>query len=142
MTGLEGVKALRAGPWIEARGAISCGGPFAGPWVGARVWVDAGLEVKAEEWFVLSSRRSGSTLRLATRVLGKLDLPFNCRFASIPDRRLDLTLEVKPIKAWGLGWEDGLPPLGYRHPCHSPRATFSSSEMVFSTSGGVGMCNF
>ena len=85
---------------------------------------------------------SSSTLRLATRVLGKINLPVNCRFASTPDRRLDLPCEVKPSKAWGLGGEDGLPPLGCRHPCHSPRATLSSPAMVFAASGGVGTCEF
>ena len=80
----------------------------------------ARLGVEAEEFRVLSSRRSGSTLRLATRVVCKLNLRVNYRFASTSDRRLDLTCEVNPSKAWGLGGGDGLLPLGFRHPCHSP----------------------
>ena len=90
----------------------------------------------------LSSWRSGSTLRLATRVDCKLNLPVNCRFASILDCRLDLPLEVKPRKAWGLRGEDGLLPLGCRHPCHSLQATLSSLAMVLAASGGVGTCEF
>ena len=66
------------------------------------------MGVEAEELMVLSGWVSRSTLLLATQFLGKLDLPFNCRFASTPDRRLDLTFEVKPSKAWILGGEDGL----------------------------------
>ena len=68
-----------------------------------RGWGDTRLGVEAEELLVLLGWRSSSTLRFATRVLGKLDLPFNCRFTSTPDRRLDLPCEVKPSKAWGLG---------------------------------------
>ena len=83
-------------------------------------WVDSRLGVKAEELLVFSSWRSSFKLRLATRVLGQIDLLFNCRFASTPDHLLDLPCEVKPSMAWGLGGEDGLPPLGSRHPCHSP----------------------
>ena len=142
LTGLGGVGALRAGPWIGARGARSRWVPSAGPEVRARGCGDARLGVGAEDFLVLSSRRSGSTLRLATLVACKLNLRVNCRFASTPDRRLDLPCEVKPSKAWGLGGEDGLPPLGCRHPCHSPRATLSSPAMVFAASGGVGTCEF
>ena len=85
---------------------------------------------------------SVTKLRLATRGLGKINLPVNCHFASTPDCWLDLPFEVKPSKAWGLGGGDGLPSLGCRHPCHSPRATLSSPAMVFAASGGVGTCEF
>ena len=142
LTGIGGVGALRAGPWIGARGAGSSWVTSSGPEVGAKGCGDARLVVEAEEFLVLSSRRSSSTLRLATRVLGKLNLPVNCRFVSTPDRRMDLPCEVKPSKAWGLGGEDGLPPLGCRQPCHSPRATLSSPAMVFAASGGFGTCEF
>ena len=142
LTGIGGVGDLRGGPWIEAGGARSSWGTSAEPQVGARGLGDAGLGVEAEEFLVLLVWRSSSTLRLATRVLGKLDLPFNCRFASTSNRRLHLPLEVKPSKAWGLGGEDGLTPLGRRHPCHPPRATVSSSAMVFASSGGIGTCKF
>ena len=142
LTGLGGVGALRARPWIGARGAGSSLVTSAGLEVGARNCGDAILGVEAEEFLVLSSRRSGSTLRLATRVACKLNLRVNCRFTSTPNRRLDLPCEVKPSKAWGLGGEDGLPPLGCRHPCHSPQATLSSSAIVFAASGRVGTCEF
>ena len=91
---------------------------------------------------VLLGWRSSSTLRLATLVSYKLNLLVNCRFASTSDRLLDLTLEVKTSKAWGLGGKDGLPPLGCRHPCHPPLATLSSSAMVVAASGGMGTCKF
>ena len=121
LTGLGGVKALRAVTWIEVGGAGSRSGVHSsGPWVGARGWSGAGLEVEAEELIVLLGWGSRSTLRLATRASCKLDLLVNCCFASTPDRQLDLHLEVKTRKAWGLGGEDGLPPLGCRHPCHPP----------------------
>ena len=142
LTWLGEVGALRAGPWIGAQGAGSSWGTSAGPEVGARGLGDARLGVKVEELLVLSSRRVGYTLQLATRVARKLNLPVNCRFASIPDRRLDLPCEVKPSKAWGLGGQDGLLQLGCRHPSHSPQATLSSSAMVFAASGGVGMWEF
>ena len=51
----------------------------------------------------LSGWGYSSTLRLATRVLDQSDLSFNCCFASTPNRKLDLPLEVKISKAWGLG---------------------------------------
>ena len=54
MTGLGGVGALRAGPWIKAGGAGSGSEvPSAGPWVGGRGWGGAGLGVEAEELIVL-----------------------------------------------------------------------------------------
>ena len=136
LTGLGEVGALRDGPWIRVRGAGSSWVPSAGLEVGARGFGDARLGVEAEELLVLSSRGVGSTLQLATQVARKFNLPVNCSFASTLDRRLDLPFEVKPSKAWGLGGEDGLPPLGCRHPCHSLRATLSSSPMVFAASGG------
>ena len=142
LTGLGEVRALRAGPWIGARGAGSSWVTSAGPEVGARGCGGARLGVEAEEFLVLLGWINSSTLRLATRVLGKLNLPVNCRFTSNPYCRLDLPCEVNPSKAWGLGGEDGLPPLGCRHPCHSLRATLSSSAMVFAASGGVGTCEF
>ena len=142
LTRLGGVEALRAGPYIEAGGARSSGVPSSGPWVGARGWGDAGLGVEAEELIVLSSWRCSSTLRLATLVAYKLNLPVNFRFASTPDRRLDLLFEVKPSKAWGLGEGDGLSSLGCRRPCHPPRSTLSRSAMVVSASGGWGRARF
>ena len=65
------------------------------------------LEVKAEEFMVLLVLGYISTLLLATQVLGKLDLLINFRFASAPDRRLGLPLEVKPSEAWVLGGGGG-----------------------------------
>ena len=62
LTGLGGVGVLRAGPWIEARGAGSSWVTSAGLQVGARGLGDARLGVEAEELLVLSSRRVGSTL--------------------------------------------------------------------------------
>ena len=87
LTGLGGVRLLRAGPWIKAGGAGSRSGvPSAGPWVEGRVLGCAGLRVEAEELMVLSGWVSRSTLLLAMQVHGKLDLPVNCCFASTPER--------------------------------------------------------
>ena len=119
LAGLGGVEALRSGPWIESGGARSGSGvPLAGLWVGGRGWGGSGMGVKAEELIVLIIWSSISTLRLAARVSGKKNLPVNCHFTSTLDRLLDLLLEAKNSKAWGLGGEDGLTPLGCSHPCH------------------------
>ena len=69
---------------------------------------------------VLSGWASSSTLQIAMLVHCELNLLVNCRFASTPDRRLDLPFEVSPSKAWVLGGEDGLSQLGHRHPSHPP----------------------
>ena len=54
MTGLRGVDALRAGPWIEAGGAGSSSGVASSlPWVVGRSWYSAVLGVEAEELMVL-----------------------------------------------------------------------------------------
>ena len=87
LTRLGGVEAMRARLWIEAGGSGSGSGvPSDGPWVGGRGWGGAGLEVEAEELIVLLCWGSSSTLRLDTRVSGKIVLPVNCCFASTPDR--------------------------------------------------------
>ena len=63
LTGIGGVEALRAGPWIKAVGAGSSSGvPSAGLWVEGRVWGCSGLGVKAEELMVLLGWGSSSTL--------------------------------------------------------------------------------
>ena len=86
ITGLGGVKALVDGPWIEVGCAISGSGvTSAGLWAKGRLLGYAGLGFKAEEFMVLLGWGSRSTLLLAKQVLGKLDLPFNYRFASNPD---------------------------------------------------------
>ena len=98
------VGAPRAGPWIKAGGdGYGIGVPSAVPWVEGRVLGCAGLRVKAEEFMALSVWESRSTLLLATQVLGRLDLPVDCRSASSPNFLLDLPLEIKTSKAWGLG---------------------------------------
>ena len=100
LTKLGGVEALRTGPWIEAGGARSRSGvPSTRLWVGARGWVDAELKFEVEKLIVLLGCISNSTLRLATLVACKLNLPFNCHFASTPDHRLDLPLEVNTNKS-------------------------------------------
>ena len=72
MTGLGGVGALRAGPWIKAGGAGSGSGvPSAGLWVKGRVLGCDGMRVEAEELMVLSVWVSRYTLLLVTQVLGK-----------------------------------------------------------------------
>ena len=78
---------MRAGTWIEEGGSGYLSGvPSAGTWVGGRSWGGDGLGVKAEELIVLLRWGSISTLRLAMRVLGKINLLVNCRFASTPIR--------------------------------------------------------
>ena len=76
------------------------------------MWDCAGPGVEEEELMVLISWGSSPTLRLATRVSGKINLPVNCRFASTPDRGLDLPFEVNPRKAWGVG--EGVRPAAAR----------------------------
>ena len=86
LTGLGGVGALRAGLWIRARGSGSSWGTSPGPQVGEKGLGDAGLGVEVEELIALLDWGSRYTLQLATRVLGKLDLPVNCRFAYTSNR--------------------------------------------------------
>ena len=63
LTGLGGVEALRAGPWIEAGGARSRSGvPSVGSRVGGRDWGGAGLVVEAGEVVVLLCWVFSSTL--------------------------------------------------------------------------------
>ena len=63
-----------------------------------------------------------------------------CCFVVQPDSRLYLPVEVSERSDWGFLGDDGLPLLGCRHACHSPRAALSSSAVVVATSGGVGIC--
>ena len=49
LTGIGGVEALRAGPWIKAGGA----GSGSRLWVGGRVWGCARLGVEVEEMMIL-----------------------------------------------------------------------------------------
>ena len=54
LTGLGGIKALKAGPWIESGGAGSRSGvTSAGTLVGGRGWVFSGMVVEEEELVVL-----------------------------------------------------------------------------------------
>ena len=68
------------------------------------------------------------------------DLSLIRRFAVQPGSRLHLPVKVSARSDWGFRGEDGLPPLGCRHTCHSPRAALSSPATVVATSGGVGTC--
>ena len=72
MTGIGGVRVLRARPWTETGGARSGNGvPSTGPWVEERVLRCAGMGFEAEELMVLSGWVSRYTLLLVTQVLGK-----------------------------------------------------------------------
>ena len=100
MTRIEGVGAQRAGQRIEAGGAqCRSGVPSTGLEVGARLLRASGLVVEVKELRLLSCWVDRTTLRLATLVLGELNLLVNCRFTSNPYFILNSTLGIKPRNA-------------------------------------------
>ena len=139
MAGLWRVRALRDGLEIEAGNSKSgIGTPSSGYWFKERVFESSGIEAKGEELMVLSGWGSSSILILATRVMGKLILPVNCRVATTPNYLLDLPLEIKLREGYELVVEDRLWPLCCRHSCIFSQATLSSLVVMVATSGAGG----
>ena len=79
------------------------GGPSARIEARKRFLRAAGIGIGAEILKILSCWISRTTLLLAMLVLGKINLPVNCRFASTPECRLNSPFEVKLSLDWGLG---------------------------------------
>ena len=75
----------------------------------------AGLAVKAGWGGCSSVSTLGATLKSKLK-----DLSLIRCFAVQPGSRLHLPVKVSARSDWGFRGEDGLPPLGCRHACHSP----------------------